>query len=88
MVLRLSLPAAREFAAVAAAAAVKIYELLGHSASDAKAAAAAVEELAAAVVADGAGEDITFEFHRRDGELRIEARCAGRTSQARHTLPA
>jgi hypothetical protein len=87
LVLRLSLPAARDFAAVAAEAAAKICEALGHAPAEARAAADTVAGLVADVAPDGAGEDITFEFHQRDGELRIEARCAGRSSRARHPLP-
>ena len=31
-------------------------------------------------------EDITFEFHKVDEELRIEAACAGRKSEGTHQL--
>ena len=33
-------------------------------------------------------KDVTFEFRQADRELLIEARCAGRTSEGRHRLPA
>ena len=36
---------------------------------------------------DHPAADITIEFHRTNGDLRIEARCAGRSSEARHPLP-
>jgi hypothetical protein len=40
-------------------------------------------------VPDGsAGAEITFEFHQDGDELRIEARCADRSSEARHPLSA
>jgi hypothetical protein len=93
LVLRLSLPTAGDFAGVAPEAAVKIAELLGHTGADARAAGETIEALVAditpAVSASGgaAAGDITFEFHQSHGELRIEAHCAGRSSQARHPLP-
>jgi hypothetical protein len=89
LVLRLSLPSAREFSSVATEAAVKIVELLGHGAADARAAGARLEALIAEVASEeneGTG-DITFEFHHRGAELHIEVRCAGRSSRASHTLP-
>ena len=89
MVLRLSVPAAGAVPSVAADLAVKIAESLGQSASDASATGEAVKALAARVAPPGTGgsDEITFEFHHIDGELRIEARCAGRSSEARHPLP-
>jgi hypothetical protein len=88
LVLRLSLPVARDFAGVAVEAATRIAELLGHSADDARAAGETVEALAADVApGGGAPADITFEFHQSHGELLIDARCEGRSSRARHPLP-
>ena len=89
LVLRLSLPTAGDFAGVAPEAAVKIAELLGHTGADARAAGETIEALAADVAppSDPDAGDITFEFHQSHGELRIEAHCAGRSSQARHPLP-
>ena len=88
MVLRLSVPADGEFPTVAADVAVKIAEHLGRSAADAKMAGESIQALMADVAPAGrATGEITFEFHRVDEELRIEARCAGRTSQTRHPLP-
>lgn len=88
LVLRLSLPVARDFAGVAPEAAVKIAELLGHSAADARSAGDTIEALAADVAPrGGAAVEITFEFHQSHGELRIDARCEGRSSRARHPLP-
>ena len=90
LVMRLSLPAAGEFAGIAPEAAVKIAEQLGQSGADARAAGDAIAALVAdvtAAVGSSAGADITFEFHQSHGELRIEAHCAGRSSQARHPLP-
>jgi hypothetical protein len=88
MVLRLSVPADGEFSTVAADLAVKIAEHLGRSAADAKMAGESVQALIADVTPAGrTGDVLTFEFHRVDDQLRIEARCAGRTAQARHPLP-
>jgi hypothetical protein len=88
LVLRLSVPAGDEFRAVAADMAVKIAEHLGGRATDAALTAETIQALAADV-APPADEDsdITFEFHRVHDELRIEAQCAGRSSNARHPLP-
>ena len=49
---------------------------------------ALLESLAAKVASDSSGSDVTFEFHQLDDELRIEARCGDRKSEARHPLPA
>ncbi len=88
LLLRLSLPVAREFAGVAPEAATKIAELLGHSAGDARSAGETIETLVAEVAPrGGAPADITFEFHQSHGELRIDARCGDRSSRARHPLP-
>jgi hypothetical protein len=88
LLLRLSLPVARDFAGVASEAAAKIAELLGHSADDARSAGETIASLVAEVApAGGAPADIVFEFHQSHGELRIDARCEGRSSRARHPLP-
>jgi hypothetical protein len=87
MVLRLSVPSDGAFPSIASDLAIKIAEFLGRP--DAAAAGEAVKALAAKVAPSGAdkSDEITFEFHQVDGELRIEARCAGRSSEARHPLP-
>jgi hypothetical protein len=89
LVLRLSLPAGSDFHAVAADVAVKIAEYLGYSPDDAKNAGQSVDSLASEVVngRDAHDADVTFEFHRIDDELHIDAKCAGRSSRARHPLP-
>jgi hypothetical protein len=88
MVVRLTLPAAGEFPDVAADLAVKIAEHLGRSNSDAQATGETIQALVADVAPrDTDSAEITFEFHQVDDELRIEAKCAGRSSQARHPLP-
>jgi hypothetical protein len=92
MVLRLSVPAGDGFRAVAVDLAVKVAEYVGCPPPDATKVAALLESLAATVApsapsdADSAG--ITFEFHQVGNELRIEARCADRSSEARHPLSA
>ena len=87
MVLRLSLPASGSFRAFAADLAAKVGEYLGQRPPDAKATAAAIDALAAKLESPDDTAEITFEFHQLNGELRIEARCGGRSSEARCPLP-
>jgi hypothetical protein len=88
MLVRVSVPAGGEFRAVAADLAAKVAEYLGQQASEASSAREIVHSLVAEVVPrDHPAADITIEFHRTNGDLRIEARCAGRSSEARHPLP-
>ena len=87
LLLRLSLPSARDFSPVAPEVVTKISELLGRGADEARAAGAALQALVAEVAPDEGAGEIIFEFHHANDELRIEARCAGRTSKARHPLP-
>ena len=87
MVLRLSLPSDDGFRTVAVDVAAKVAEYVGCAPPDATKVAAILESLAAEVTANGSDPaDITFEFHRVDEELRIEAACAGRKSEGRHQL--
>ena len=89
MVLRLSLPAGEGFRAVAVDLARKVAEYVGCPPPDGAKVAALLESLAATVAPNGnASGDIEFEFLQDGEELRIEARCAGRTSEARHPLSA
>ena len=88
MVLRLSVPVADGFRAVAVDLAVKVAEYVGCAPPDVSKVVALLESLAANVASDASGSDVTSEFHQQDDELRIEARCGGRTSEARHPLPA
>ena len=86
MVLRLSVPAGEGFRPVAVDLAVKVAEYVGCPPSDVQNVAALLNSLAAAVAPNGnASADITFEFHQTGHELRIDAQCAGRSSEA--TLP-
>ena len=87
MVLRLSVPAGEGFRPVAVDLAVKVAEYVGCPPTDATKVAALLESLAWTVAPNGnASADITFEFHQIGGELRIDAECAGRSSEARHPL--
>ena len=87
LLLRLSLPASGGFRTVATDLAAKVGEYLGQRPPDAKATAAAIESLAAKLASRDDKAEITFEFHQLNGELRIEARCEGRSSEARTPLP-
>jgi hypothetical protein len=87
LVLRLSVPASGGFRAFATDLAAKVGEYLGQRPPDAKATAAAVESLVARLDSRDEKAEITFEFHQLNGELRIEARCEGRSSEARTPLP-
>lgn len=89
MVLRLSVPAGEGFRPVAVDLALKVAEYVGCPPSDAPKVAALLESLAWTVAPNGnASADITFEFHQVGGELRIDAQCAGRSSEARYPLTA
>ena len=86
MVLRLSLPSGDGFRALAVDVAAKVAEYVGCAPPDTTKVAAILESLAAEVTPNGGTEDITFEFHKVDEELRIEAACSGRKSEASHLL--
>jgi hypothetical protein len=86
LVLRLSLPPARDFSSVATEAAAKIVELLGHGPANARAAGERLEALVAEVASGESRDDITFEFHHRGVELHMEVHCAGRSKRASHAL--
>ena len=87
MVLRLSVPSADEFRAIAAELAPRIAEYVGTPAAEAKATGETIHALATDVAGSDGSVDITFEFHLVDDELRIDAQCDGRVSRARHPLP-
>jgi hypothetical protein len=81
--MRLSAPSEGDLAGIAGELAAKVAEFLG---GEAGSISAMLEALSSRVAA--AGEDITFEFRQVNGELIIEARCNGRTSEVRHPLSA
>jgi hypothetical protein len=87
LVLRLSVPASDGFRAFAADLAVKVATYLGLQQPDASSVATTIESLMATLEPNDDRTEMTFEFHLRDGALHIEARCAGRSSEARHPLP-
>jgi hypothetical protein len=81
--MRLSVPSEGTLGAVAGELAAKVAEFLG---GEAGSIGASLEQLTSRVAA--AGEDITYEFREINRELVIQARCNGRSSEARHPLPA
>ena len=86
-VLRLSLPASGDMAAVGPEMAVKLAEQLGIGTSGAATVGSAITDLARQVC-PGGSEDVSFEFHKSDTELKIEARQNGRSSHTRIPLTA
>ena len=82
MVLRLSVPAADGFRAVAQDLATKVAEYAGCAPDDIARATSVLEALASEVAPAGGAGDITFEFHQVGEELRIEARSGSRSSNA------
>lgn len=79
--MRLSVPSDGALRDVAGELAAKVAEFLG---AESGAIGAAIEALTTRVAASG--EDITFEFRHIGRELVIQARCNGRSSEARHPL--
>ena len=79
--MRLSVPSEGDLTAVAGELAAKVAEFLGARSESISETLAALSSRVAA-----SGEDITFEFREVNHELIIEARCDGRTSEARHPL--
>ena len=84
-VLRMSLPASGDLTGIGAEMAVKLAEQLG--AAGAARVGAAITDLARTVCPEG-GNDVSFEFHKSDTELTIEARQDGRSSETRIPLTA
>ena len=86
LVLRLSVPAGGTYRIVVKELATKVAGYLGIDEQDVS---AALDRLASNVAPENADEDkdIAFEFRQDDRELLIHARCAGRSSEARHQLP-
>ena len=88
LVLRLSVPADGGLRVIAADLAVKVAEHLGATMPGAGKVTDALEQLAGRVAPPGLDAVIDFEFRRSDTELIIEARCTGRSSELRYSLPA
>ena len=87
LVLRLSLPASGELRAITTDLAAKMADQLGACAHGEGSVAAAIEDLVARIQ-PAAEAQLALEFHKVDRELKIEARCDGRASEARIPLPA
>jgi hypothetical protein len=88
LMLRLSVPVQGGLRAVATELATRIATYLGSALPEAEFAGATLEDLARRVAPSESEGDITFEFREVDRELLIKARCDGRSSEARHPLPA
>lgn len=86
-VLRMSVPASGDMSKVGAEMAVKLAEQLGAAGGAAASVGAAISDLAR-TVCPGGGHDVSFEFHKSDTELTIEARQDGRSSETRIPLTA
>jgi hypothetical protein len=86
LLMRISVPSNGELREIASDVAAKIAEYLGMHSADPGAIAAAVDGLAGTVAPPGGSSDITFEFHAVKGELVVQARCDGRSSETRHRL--
>ena len=84
--LRLSVPAEGDLHDIAGEVAAKVAEHLG--AGDAQSLAEKVARLMLKL-RDGSpqAQDIAMEFRRVEGELVVEARCAGGASEVRHEIP-
>jgi hypothetical protein len=88
LVLRISVPAGAEYEAIVKELVAKVAAYLGDTDPDGRAAAAALEQVAATVAAGVAnGEDTIFEFRQTAEALLIRARGAGRSADAWRPLP-
>ena len=86
--LRLSVPAEGDLREIAGLVAAKVAEHFGTAAADAQSLAAKVAGLALQL-RNGSpqAQDIAMEFRLVEGELVVEARCAGGASEVRHEMP-
>lgn len=84
--LRFFVPASGELRAVATDLAVKVAQQLGAN-GQGRGVGDTLDDLTRRVGASG-DDEVAFEFHKLDCELRIEARSKGRESEARIPLPA
>lgn len=87
LVLRVSVPSSGEFTSVGTDIAAKLAEQLAIAPPHAARVAAAIGELARQVDRAGAAE-VSFEFHKIDAELKVEARQDDRTADTRVPLSA
>jgi hypothetical protein len=87
LVLRLSLPATGDMAAVGPELATRLARQLGVSGADAARVGAAVTDLSRTVDSSAAA-DVEFEFYKVGAELQIVARHDSRTAEKRIPLNA
>jgi hypothetical protein len=87
LVLRLSVPASGELAALGPELATRLAEQLGVTAADATQVASAVAGLTSEVRSPGAAT-VEFEFYKMDVQLTVRAHCHGRTAETRLPLNA
>ena len=86
--LRLSVPAEGDLREIAGLVAAKVAEHLGAASGDAQSLAAKVAKLAQELTnGSPQAQDIAMEFRTVEGELVVEARCAGGVSEVRHEIP-
>lgn len=85
--LRFFVPASGELRLVATDLAAKVAEQLGVNGEGRAAIKGTLDDLARRVGVTG-DDEVAFEFHKLDRELKIEARSNGRASEARIPLPA
>ena len=86
LVLRCSLPTTGDLRAIVTELAAKVAEQLGVSAQGDGGLLQVLEDLTRRVQ-PAVDENIAFEFHKKDRVLKIEARAAGRASEADIPLP-
>lgn len=86
VLLRLSVPSAGELRTVCPEVAAKVAEYCGAPAPDAETLGASLDR-AVSALAGGSGP-IELVFRRSGGDLVVEARANGQTSEVRHALPA
>ena len=85
---RLWVPAEGDLRSLAGELAAKIAEHLGADAPDAQSLADKVAGLTSDLANGGhQSQDIALEFRQVDGELVVEARCAGTASEVRQGIP-
>jgi hypothetical protein len=85
LVLRVSVPAHGDLRNIAALLAGKLAEYLGSPGLQERA-GQMVDALASRVAPQDGDGEIAFEFHRRNSDLVIQARCDGRSSEVRYPL--
>lgn len=87
LVLRLSVPASGELAALGPELAARLAEHLGVPASHVTQVASAIGGLSNDVRSSDAAA-VEFEFHKMEAQLTIRARCEGRTAETQLPLNA